>query len=248
MKLIQVCIVAILLSVWEFYSYLIPSGSFYFSAPSQILKTFYRIMLDGTLVRDVIVTTFESVFGFCVGTILGTATGIAFWFSKLARQVAYPFVVAIGAIPIFAVSPLIIIWLGIGLVSKVALAALASYFTATYQAYQGISSVDMRLYNMLIVFGAAKPIAFRKCVVPGGIYTVIDGARINIGFAFAGAFIGEVISSEIGLGHATMVAMGLFDMTRVIIGVMCFAGLALFANFLVDKYGPKFAHSIILRL
>jgi NitT/TauT family transport system permease protein len=247
-RTIQIGIVVLILLGWESYSRLAPGAMFFFSAPSKVIQTAFAMMVHGSLLRDLAVTTFEAGVGFLIGMCLGTITGIAFGFSRSIRLVAYPFVVALGSVPIFAVSPLIIIWFGIGFGSKVALAVLASYFIATFNAYQGVANVDARLQNVLTVLGASRLVSFRKAVIPSGVNAAMEGARVNVGFAFAGAFIGEVISSEVGLGHATMVAMGLFDMSRVIVGVMCFAGLAIAANALIDQFGSRVAHALITKL
>jgi NitT/TauT family transport system permease protein len=244
----QIGITALLLIVWEAYTRLVPGTAFYFSSPSRVSLTALAMFRDGTLLGDVAVTVWEALAGFVVGTVLGTVTGVVFWFSPFGRQVAYPFIVALAAVPVFALSPVIIMWFGIGVGSKVALAAIATYFAATFRAYQGVLKSDSRLYDVLIILGGTKQCAFRKAIVPGALWEVIEGAKANVGIALAGAFIGEVISSEAGLGHTIIVAMGLFEMSRVIVGLLLFAAIAVASDLTITRFAPQWAHRAILKL
>lgn len=112
-----------------------------------------------------------------------------------------PYTAALASVPIFALSPMIIFWFGIGIFSKVMLAFLSTVVVAMVQSYQGAMTVQPRFLRLMAVVGADRSQIFRFLVAPSSIIRVINAMKLNIGLALLGAFIGEFISAEQGLGH-----------------------------------------------
>ncbi len=237
--------IAILLVLWHFATRESPAVSFFFGSPSRIGHYFIEKMLDGSLPRDIAITFIEASLGFILGNLVGTSIGLALWYSKLAFTIARPYVIALGAAPIFAFAPLLIIWFGTGMFSKVMIAALSTVFVALMQSYTGASEVDSDYIRLMKTFGATQGQTFRKVVAPSSIVWVISAFRLNVGFAILGAFIGEFVSSNAGLGHLILVASGLFDISLVLCGVLLLSGLAFVLNFLVGQLEPRLKRLVV---
>lgn len=237
-----------LLLFWEIATRGNPARAFFFGSPSKIAAYLVDKTVDGSLSRDVGVTFIEATLGFILGNILGTAVGLGLWYSKLALAIAKPYVIVLGSAPIFAFAPLIIIWFGTGLFSKVMVATLSTVFVALMQSYTGASEVSNDYLRLMKTFGATQGQTFRKVVAPSSIVWVISAFRLNVGFAILGAFIGEFISSSAGLGHLILVASGLFDISLVLCGVILLSGLAFVLYFFVGQLEPRLKRFVVAYL
>lgn len=208
---------------------------FFFGIPSKIASYIFYKTLDGSLLYDFVLTFVETVVGFIAGNILGTLLGLSLWFSKKVFEIAKPYIIALGSAPIFALAPLMIIWFGTGIFSKIMMATLSTLFVAMFQAYSGASDVNKDYITLLNTFKANKNQVFRKLIVPSSVVWVISAFKMNVGFALLGAFIGEYISSNAGLGHLILVASGLFDISLVLVGVLMMVLIALILNYFILK-------------
>jgi len=209
--------------------------AFYFGSPSRIWEYLVSKSSDGSLEIDFFTTLGETLSGFLLGNILGTCIGLSLWFSTRAFDIARPYIIALGAAPVFSLAPLMIIWFGTGLFSKIMMATLSTFFVALLQAYSGAAEVDAGHIKLMKSMNASKMVIFRKVIAPSSIVWVIAAFRINIGFALLGTFVGEYISSEKGLGHLILVATGLFDISLVLTGVLMLMIIALGLNFLMNR-------------
>jgi NitT/TauT family transport system permease protein len=244
-NLYRVLPIAILLVFWQFLTWKDPALTFFFGSPGRIGNYLVEKMLDGSLPRDIAVTFIEATLGFILGNVVGTAIGLGLWYSKLAIAIAKPYVIVLGSAPIFALAPLLIIWFGTGLFSKVMIAALSTVFVALMQSYTGASEVSNDYLRLMRTFGATQGQTFRKVVAPSSIVWVISAFKLNVGFAILGAFIGEFVSSNAGLGHLILVASGLFDISLVLCGVILLAGLAFVLYFLVGQLEPRLKKFVV---
>ena len=233
---------------WELATRRNASLTFFFGSPGKIGAYFIAKTMDGTLPRDIGVTFTEAALGFILGNVAGTALGLGLWYSKLALAIAKPYVIALGSAPIFALAPLLIIWFGTGMFSKVMIAALSTVFVALMQSYTGASEVSNDYLRLMQTFGATQGQTFRKVVAPSSIVWVISAFRLNVGFAILGAFIGEFVSSNAGLGHLILVASGLFDISLVLCGVILLSGLAFVLYFFVGQLEPRLKRFVVAYL
>lgn len=234
-NIIRILIFVVFIISWESICRLNHKLIFFFGIPSKIFSYTIDKILDGSLIVDFSITFFEAVAGFLLGTIIGTCIGLSLWFSKTIFEVSKPYIIALGSAPIFALAPLMIIWFGTGITSKIMMATFSTLFIALFQAYSGASNVDKDYITLLNTFNANKKQIFRKIILPSSLVWVISGLKINIGFAILGAFIGEYISSSAGLGHLILVSSGLFDISLVLTGVIFLVLIALLLNYLIIK-------------
>ena len=165
--LVQALILIAFLAFWEFEAGKSKQSAFMFGSPSAIWSFLWKMILDGSLARDISVTGLETLLGFLIGNLIGTFVGLSLWYSLFVSRVVQPFVIAIGSIPIIALAPIIIIWFGTGLASKIAMSTLSVVVVALVTSYKGAVGVDPDQINLLRTLGARKPQIFSKLVVPG---------------------------------------------------------------------------------
>lgn len=208
---------------------------FLFASPVLVTRRFFADLTQSMLLYDVGITGFEMLMGFLLGCGIGSIIGLLLWFSDKMARLSRPYIIAVGSIPIFAIAPMMIIWFGTGLFSKIVMAALSTVVVAMVQAYEGARNVDPDLVVLMKTFRATKSQIYRKVVVPSSLVWVIASYKLNIGFALLGAFIGEFVSSERGLGHYILRGGGVYDVSQILSGVTCIIILSLGMSFLLGR-------------
>lgn len=233
--LTQVALLAALLVLWERATGQDKQAAFMFGSPSAIFGFLGQSARDGSLWRDIYVTGFETLLGFVVGNFFGTLIGLLLWYSRFVSRVVEPFIIALGSIPIIALAPIIIIWFGTGLISKVAMSTLSVVIVALVTSYKGATGVDADQVNLMRTLGASKFQIFRKLVVPASLTDIFAGLKLTVGFALIGAIVGEFMSSSEGLGHAIFKAGSLYIIPKVFAALIATIGLALLLTFVVGR-------------
>jgi NitT/TauT family transport system permease protein len=194
-------------------------SAFLVGSPLGIFTIGWKMILSGDLLSDTWFTLFEAILGFVIGTIAGSLLGLALWYSVFVARLVEPFIVAINSVPKIALAPIVVLWFGTGLISKVALSVSLTAIVALIAAYQAAKDADVDLQSLLISMGASKHQVFFKAVVPSTLPAMIATFRINIGFGLVGAVVGEFISSQRGLGHLIYTASSLYDLNTVWVGL-----------------------------
>lgn len=212
---------------WEFATHDNSKLRFFFSTPLEIAKTFIQEIQTAGLWLDFLYTSFAAVGGLAVGTILGSVLGLCFWLSPRFETISRPYMLILGAVPVFALAPMLILWFGIGLSSKIVMSAFAVFLVAATQSYAGARYIAENHLVFAQSLGAPRRWMLRYVLLPGSVQWILTGIRMNIGFALIGTFIAEFISSEHGLGHYILKAGGLYDMARVFVGLILMALLSL---------------------
>jgi NitT/TauT family transport system permease protein len=231
----QAAILALFLGFWSHMTAQNPAAAFMFGSPAAIAGFLAQMARDGSLWRDSYVTGLETLLGFFVGNLVGTVIGLSLWYSRFVSRVVEPFVIAVGSIPIIALAPIIIIWFGTGLISKVAMSTLSVVIVALVTSYKGALGVDADQINLLRTLGASKFQIFRKLVVPASLTDIFAGLKLTVGFALIGAIVGEFMSSSEGLGHAIFKAGSLYIIPKVFAALVATIALALILTFIVGK-------------
>ena len=217
--LLQVAAVVAFFALWEIGVRLGWVSAFLVGSPAGIFSFAYKMIASGELLSDTWYTLFEAILGFVIGTIFGSLLGLALWYSVFVARLVEPFIVAINSVPKIALAPIVVLWFGTGLVSKVALSVSLTAIVALIAAYQAAKDADVDLQSLLISMGADKHQVFFKAVVPSTLPSIIATFRINIGFGLVGAVVGEFISSQRGLGHLIYTASSLYDLNTVWVGL-----------------------------
>lgn len=231
----QIGLLVAILVAWEKATGAQALNAFLFGSPSAIWGHLVKMAESGELWRATWVTGQETLLGFLLGNVIGTLLGLALWYSRFVSRVVSPFITAIGSIPIVALAPIVIIWFGTGLASKVAMSTLSVVVVALIIAYKGATSVDEDQINLMRTLGASKLQIFRKLVVPASLGDIFAGLKLTVGFALIGAIVGEFMSSSEGLGHAIFKAGSLYIISKVFAALVATIALALVLSFLVGK-------------
>jgi len=191
-------------------------------------------LTKGSLLSDTWITLLETLLGLLIGSSLGIILGLVLWFYPRTSDIVEQFSILLNSIPKIALGPLIIIWFGSGMVSKVWLAGISTFAVAMISACAAAQEVDKDLLNLFKSFKAPRAMIFKKLIVPASVPWIFSILRINIGFALIGAVVGEFIASENGLGHAVFVAGSLFDLNTVWLGVVVLTLMAAMLTWVVQ--------------
>lgn len=240
-------LLAALIVLWELGSRVGLIDPFFFSSPSQILRTAVVKWQSGQLWRDIVYTGSSTLLGFVLGTVIGSVVGLLFWFSRRVALVAEPWLIVLNALPKLALAPVLVIWFGIGFSSKVVLAFLMTVVVAAMSTYGGVQSVDPALETLMISLGAKRRQIFARLVVPSAMPSIITGLRVNIALAMAGSIVGEFIASDRGLGRMIVYAGTTFDLKLVwvgvvvlsIVSVLMYAGVVLLEKLLLRRWTTR---------
>ena len=232
-SVIQLLLVALLLGGWEAGVRLGAVSGFLFGSPLGIALQGWTLMVDGSLFFDTWITVFEATLGFVVGTVAGSLLGLSLWYSQLVARTVEPIVVAFNSVPKIAFAPIVILWFGTGLASKVALAISLTAIVALIAAYQAAKDADVDLQGVMATLGADKHQIFRHVIVPSSLPAIVATFRINVGFGLVGAVVGEFISSQRGLGHLIFTASSLYDLNTVWVGLFTLMAVGFALYFLI---------------
>jgi NitT/TauT family transport system permease protein len=233
---LQVLLLVVILGAWEIGVRVGWISAFLFGSPFGIAQFAWRSILDGSLLFDTWTTLFEAGLGFVIGTAIGSVLGLVLWYSPFVARTVEPIMVAFNSVPKIAFAPIIILWFGTGLLSKVALSISLTAIVALIAAYQAAKDADIDLQGLMVTLGANKHQIFTGVIVPSSLPTIVATFRINVGFGLVGAVVGEFISSQHGLGHLIFTASSLYDLNTVWVGLFTLMIVGFVLYFLIDWF------------
>jgi NitT/TauT family transport system permease protein len=219
--------VVLIFAVWEILAATGVVDVFFWSRPSEVWSTAVTSVSRGTLIEDAGYTFASTVWGFVIGVLGGSAIGLSFWWSRLYWRVVEPLLIVFEAMPKLALAPMIVLALGIGLSSKIAVATALVIVIQTLNTSGAVARVNRDQEALLYSFGASRLQVFRKVVLPSAIPSVLSSFRVAIGLSLTGAVVGEYMGSEAGLGRTIQQAAANFDMAQIWVGVFALALLSM---------------------
>lgn len=231
----QTLLIAVLLAFWHWATSNGSVNAFLFGTPAAVGGYLVKMFVDGSVWHDAGITGAETLAGFALGNVLGTAIGLLLWYSRFISRVVQPFILALGSIPVVALAPIVIIWFGTGFASKLAMATLSVMVVALVISYKGATGVDPDQVNLMRSLGANRHQIFRHLVVPASLTDIFAGLKLTVGFALVGAIVGEFMSSADGLGHAIFKAGSLYAIAKVFAELVVTMGLALLLSAVVSR-------------
>jgi NitT/TauT family transport system permease protein len=237
----QIGIVAVTLALWEAAVDLHLADPFFFGRPSEIATYLVTTTLNGYLLVNTWVTVYEVVLGFVAGTLLGTAVGLALWWSPYLSRVLEPFAVVLNATPKIVVAPILIVWFGIGLTSKVMIAVSVYAIVAWLGAFDGVRAADADQADMVRALGGSRRHVFFKIIIPSTLPWILTTMRINIGLALIGVITGEFLSSTRGLGYLVDSTAKLYQISHTFAALLAIAALAAVQFYIVGLLERKLA-------
>ena len=177
------------------------------------------------------VTLREVLAGFGLAVAIGLAFAVALHLSPVLRRAVYPLLVASQTIPVIAIAPVLVVWLGYGIGPKLAIIALVCFFPITVNTLDGLRSVDPDATRMMRTLDARRPTILRRVELPASLPFFFSGAKIAVAFAVIGAVFGEWVGADEGLGHLMLVAQSQLQTDLV------FAAVVVLSAFAVALFG-----------
>jgi NitT/TauT family transport system permease protein len=211
MKTRRALALVLLLALGESASRLGWLDPFYIPAPSTVGNVMIGLVVDGELWPHLQATFVAAFSGLLAGLVLGVGLGFAAALSPLLAELLEPVMILLNAIPRVILAPLFVIWLGIGLASKMALALILVAVLMFFAVYNGIKEVDQRLVERIRTLGGGTRVLIREVYVPSVTAWVMGNLKVAVGFAFTGAVVGEFVASSRGLGYLLQFAQSTYN-------------------------------------
>lgn len=234
----RVGLALLLFGIWEGISGPV-MDKFWLSRPSEIAVWLWQSALNGELLNDLKVTFQETAIGYVYGVIGGLALGLALAQSDTVALVTKPFILAVYGIPRIALAPVFILWFGIGMNSKVMMAAMATFLMVFFNTYEGIRSADLELRNVARVLGASRWQLFWQVTLPNASPWIIAGLRIAIPQALVAATVAEFIASTAGLGFRVMETTNTMNTAGTMGGIVVLMVVVVVLNNLLDRFEDR---------
>lgn len=222
-RTISVVAVILFMLTWEGVVRLNLVNPLFTSSPTRIVSMFMKMTQEGVLAKDLRVSGTEFILGYLMAVGVGIPVGVAMgWYQDIDAALS-PFVSALYSTPRIALVPLFIIWLGIGIWSKVALVFLVTVFQILISTEAGVNAADVSLIRTARSFGAKDGQIFASVVLPGAVPFLIAGLRLGLGQAIIGIVVGELYAATAGIGYEIAVAGETFQIDRVFVGIVILA-------------------------
>src|SRR5262249_32632929 len=204
--------------------------------PSDIGARIVRWITSGRLWRHLAVTLEESLLGLVAGAAIGISLGFTLARHPFAARVCDPYITMLNAVPRVVLAPIFLLWFGLGIWSKVALAVTLVFFVMFFNTYQGVRDVDRVLVDNARMLGASERQLVRHVLVPSALTWIFSSLHTSLGFAMVGAVVGEYLGATHGLGYVIAQAEGTFDTTGVFAGMTVLAAVVVFASAAVSRF------------
>jgi NitT/TauT family transport system permease protein len=208
--------------------------NFFISNPIDVGRRLLGWTLDGTIFVNLWATLYATVIGFVIGSVIGAVLGIWLGVSSFAARLLNPYLYALNALPKVALAPLFVLWFGLGINSKIALAAALVLFLVFLNTFAGVRQVDQDLIDGARLMRATRMQVITKVILPSALSWVFVGLRVSVPYALIGAVLGEMIASNRGLGYLVQFSGAQFDTAGVFAVLIVIAVLAMVLNFAVD--------------
>jgi NitT/TauT family transport system permease protein len=238
----RVVFFALLLGAWEAGVRAGRLDPYFVSQPSAIAATIGEWFATGFIWAHIYATVQETLIGLVVGILLGVTVGVALAFSPFFSQVFHPLLVVLNAMPRIALAPLFILWLGIGLASKVAMVVSLVFFIIFFSTYAGLREVDLNLINHVRVMGGARKDLVRHVLLPSALTWIFASLRTCVGFAVIGAILGEYLGSDRGIGWIVQYGESLFNSNMVLSGLIVLMAFVVVLDLGLQRLEGRFSH------
>lgn len=211
------------IALWEFVGSVIVQNSLFLATPWQTMVALWKLAASGMLWHHSWVSLQEFMIGFVMAVAIGIPVGLATASSQRAASLINPWVSGIYATPIIALAPLLILWFGLGIWSKVAVVVSLVVFPVIINTEAGLRNTDKQLIEAVRSFGATRAQIFFKVSLPSAIPFILAGLRLGVGRGLIGVVVGELFGAKAGLGFLITQAAEIFNMPQLFAGVVVFA-------------------------
>jgi NitT/TauT family transport system permease protein len=229
------------LTVWELVGNTFQLiNPMFMSAPSLVWNAAVQLFSSGEIYNDLYVSGVELFWGYILSAVVAVPFGISIGWYKKMSYIFDPFVNAMNATPRVALLPLVIIWLGIGILSKVGIIFLGAVFPILINTRDGVKTTPINLLTAARSFGASEWMIFKTVVLPSTIPFILTGLRLGLGRAIVGVMVGELYADTAGIGFMITVAGATFQTDKVFVGVLVFALAGMLGMELLTRIEARF--------
>jgi NitT/TauT family transport system permease protein len=201
--------------------------------PTRVAERFASAFADGTWWTNTSTTLMESLLGFALGFAVATVLGYVLAHAPVIERLVSPYIAASQALPVVAIAPLLLLWLGFGLLPKVIVAALVVFFPMLINTIGGLRRIDPALREVAQVYGANRWQTFGYVEAPLALPTILSGTKIGFTLAVTGATVAEFMGADRGLGVLLNVSKGMFDTPLLFVALLTLIAIAMLAYGLV---------------
>lgn len=220
-RLVQVISVLATIGIWQLVATYLTSP-ITLPSPSDIVSSFIGYVNTGGAGTDLAYSGMELGIGYALGVGAGLIVGLAMgWFTWLDKAISAQ-MTFFYSVPIVALAPLMVVWLGIGLSSKWAVVLLLTFFPVAVNTRAGVLSTDTHLLRVAQSFGAGRMSLLRTVVLPGAVPFVLNGMRLGVAYGIIGVFVGELVAAQHGVGYMMQSASSALATPRVFVGLLIF--------------------------
>jgi NitT/TauT family transport system permease protein len=232
----QVLVAVVALALWQFFA-TVPVNDriwlppFFFSTPIDVGDQIVKWFSTGTIWKHLVITLWESILAFVIGSALGVMVG--FWFARqpLVAAIFDPYVKMVNALPRVVLAPIFTLWLGLGIWSKVALGVTLVFFIVFFNVYQGVKEVSTTVLDNGRMLGMNDRQLMRHVYWPSALSWMFSSLHTSVGFAVVGAVVGEYLGSAAGLGYLIQQAEGIFDVAGVFAGMFVLSAFVILIDY-----------------
>lgn len=223
----------LILAIWQYASSAGWIPGTLLPSPYAIAVQGYELLVTGELLHHLGISVARAASGFLVGGSIGLASGLAVGFLRPAEQALDPMLQMLRTIPHLAITPLFILWFGIGETSKILLIALGAFFPLYVNTFLGIRGVDRKLVEVARVLEFSRWQQIRLVILPGALPNVLLGVRLSLGVSWLGLVVAEMMGSSSGVGYLIQDARQFSVITIVFVGIAIFAAIGKLSDSLV---------------
>lgn len=228
------------LTLWELVATVRVVDPMFISSPLRVLRAGSELFATGEIWKDIEASGYAFLWGYLLSIAVGVPIGLAMGLSRRASLILSPIVDGLNAVPRITLLPLIVIWAGIGIWSKIAVVFLGAVIPITIYTLSGARTSEARFLRVARSFGATRLKIFTSLVLPGVVPFVFTGLKYGAGRALLGVVVGELYASTAGLGHMIAQAGNALETDVVFVGVLLFTATGLVVVGILDALERRF--------
>jgi ABC-type nitrate/sulfonate/bicarbonate transport system permease component len=232
--------VLVFVAVWQVAAFRRVVPELFLPGPLDIANAFAAYVAKGQIWPDMWVSGQELIYGFGLSIVIGLPLGMLMGWYRRLNQALDPFVTFFYSIPRVALTPLLIIWFGIGINSKIAVVFLGAIFAIVINTAAGVRNLDPALIKAARSFGASDAQLFRTVVLPGSVPFILTGLRLGLGHALTGVVVGELVAAQLGVGLMMATAGATFQTSKVFVGLVIFATTGVVMTNILSRIEQRF--------
>ena len=222
----RVLLLILFIVLWEVLTRVKILDPFLTSSPTRIVKSIITFVKEGTLLDHILITCYETILGFTLGTVFGSIIAIILWASPFISKVLDPYLVVLNSLPKVALAPIIIFWVGNGITSIIVIALLISIVTTIITVLTGFNEVDKGKLKLMKTLQANKYQTLKYLVFPSNIQVLISALKINVGLSWVGVIMGEFLVARKGLGFLIVYGGQISQLDMVMMSIVILSLIA----------------------